>query len=167
MTESEAWRTGVRYLEGLPKSHFQAPPLELVGFIFLAVVLFCFFNKQNCYLSIWGALVWLTYQWGMDPVVFGGLFILRGGLCSSERGRRCPCEAFRQRPKVQRFAFETCDLGCFLQGGFISSHQSTESTRSARVSRETGNGPGTVAGMLRGYFGKWYTPKTFQCTPMK
>ena len=59
------------------------------------------------------------------------------------------------------------DLGCFLQGGFISSHQPAESARSARVSRETGNGPGTVAVMLRGCFGNWCTQRTFQFTPMK
>lgn len=58
-------------------------------------------------------------------------------------------------PKGQRFVFETCDLGCFLQGNFISSHQPALSSRGARVgvSRESRNGPDTEAVTLRGYFG--------------
>lgn len=54
-------------------------------------------------------------------------------------------------PKVQWFAFETCDLGCFLQGNFISPHQPAQSTRGARVgvSGEPGNGPGSEAVTLK------------------
>ena len=57
-------------------------------------------------------------------------------------------------PKAQRFAFESCDLGCLLRENFISSHQPAHCARGAAagVSREPGNGPGTEAVMLRGYF---------------
>lgn len=50
-----------------PKRIFQAPPLELVGFIFWFLVLFCQENRISAHLFE-GARVWLR---GMDPMVFG------------------------------------------------------------------------------------------------
>lgn len=69
--------------------------------------------------------------------------------------------------RSSRFAFKTCDWGCFLQGDFISSHRPADSARGAGigVSRETGNGPSCRAVRLRGCFGNWCTTWTLQFPP--
>lgn len=72
-------------------------------------------------------------------------------------------------PEAQWFASETCDVGCFLRGDFISSHQPEHSARSTRagVTRDAGDGPRTAAVMLRQYFGNRCLPRTFQFIPRR
>lgn len=118
--------------------------------------LFCFVKKTEFLLSHFrGPKSGLLTSRAMDPIVFRdylGLFPRMVSVLLQEgKGARLG----PLLPKVQQLAFETCYLSHFLQENFISFHQPARSTRSARVgvSREPGNGPGTEAVTLRGYFG--------------